>query len=42
MRRDTPGMNFENHAERINVLRDTCREKKKKKIVQKRLQVKNA
>ena len=42
MRRDTPGMNFENHAERINVLRDTCCEKKKKKIVQKRLQVKNA
>ena len=30
MRRDTPGMNFESHAERINNLRDICSEKKKK------------
>ena len=31
MRRDTPGMNLESHTARINVLRDICREKKKKK-----------
>ena len=33
VRRDTPGMNFESYAERINVLRDiSCDKKKQKKI----------
>ena len=36
VKQDTPGMNFESYAERINVLRDTSSEKKtEKKFVQK-------
>ena len=35
VKQDTPGMNFESYAERINVLRDTSSEKKtEKKFVQ--------
>ena len=42
VKRDMPGMNFESYAERINVLRDISTEKQtEKKLVQKRLQVKN-
>ena len=41
VRRDTPGMNFESYTERINVLRDiSCEKKNRKKLIQKRLQVK--
>ena len=43
MRRDTPGMSFESYAARIKNLRDDLDFEKKdeKKIIQKRLQVKN-
>ena len=41
VRRDMPGMNFESYAERINVLKETGSDKNEKKLVQKRLQVKN-
>ena len=33
VRRDTPGMNFESYAERINVLKEIVSEKNEKKIV---------
>ena len=36
-----PGKNFQNFAERINVLKEIGSEKNEKKLVQKRLQVKN-
>ena len=41
VRRDTPGMDFESYAERINVLRDiSCEKKTEKKLIKKKLQVK--
>ena len=41
VRKDTHGMNFESYAMRINTLREFDDKKEEKKIVQKRLQVKN-
>ena len=41
VRKDTQGMNFESYAMRINTLREVDNKKEEKKIVQKRLQVKN-
>ena len=41
VRKDTTGMNFESYAMRINTLRESDDKKEEKKIVQKRLQVKN-
>ena len=41
VRKDTQGMNFESYAMRINMLRESDDKKEEKKIVQKRLQVKN-
>ena len=41
VRRDTPGICFENYANRITMLRQLDCKQKEKKIVQKRLQVKN-
>ena len=41
VRKDTQGMNFESYAMRINTLREVDDKKEEKKIVQKRLQVKN-
>ena len=41
VRRDTKGMNFESYAARIGKLREIDEKKKQKKLVQKRLQVKN-
>ena len=41
VRKDTTGMNFESYAMRINMLREFDDKKEEKKIVQKRLQVKN-
>ena len=41
VRKDTTGMNFESYAMRINMLRESDDKKEEKKIVQKRLQVKN-
>ena len=41
VKRDTKGMNFESYATRITPLRSIDVEKKFKKLVQKRLQVKN-
>ena len=41
VRKDTTGMNFESYAMRINILRESDDKKEGKKIVQKRLQVKN-
>ena len=42
VRRDTPGMAFESYAERISLLRPlNIKSSPKKKIIQKRLQVKN-
>ena len=41
VRRDSPGMNFESYAERIKLLREVDSERANKKIIQKRLQVKN-
>ena len=42
VRCDTPGMNFESYANRITPLRSLdCQKDEKKKIIQKRLQVKN-
>ena len=43
VRRDAPGMSFENYAARIPPLRSIdCKNEEKKKIIQKSLQVKNA
>ena len=43
VRRDAPGMSFENYAARIPLLRSIdCKNEEKKKIIQKSLQVKNA
>ena len=41
VRKDTQGMNFESYAMRSNMLRESDDKKEEKKIVQKRLQVKN-
>ena len=41
VRKDTAGMNFESYAMRINTPRESDDKKEEKKIVQKRLQVKN-
>ena len=41
VRKDTTGMNFESYAMRINILREFDDKKEERKIVQKRLQVKN-
>ena len=41
VRKDTQGINFESYAMRINMLRESDDKKEEKKIVQKRLQVKN-
>ena len=41
MRRDTPGICFESYAMRINTLRDIDCKNEEKKVMQKRLQVKN-
>ena len=41
VRKDTTGMNFESYAMRINTLRESDDKKEEKRIVQKRLQVKN-
>ena len=41
VRQDTQGMKFESYTERINVLKEIGSEKNKKKLVQKRQQVKN-
>ena len=41
VRKDTQGMNFESYAMRINMLRESDDKKEEKKIVQKKLQVKN-
>ena len=41
IRLDTLEMNFENYAERIKVLRDVNSERVNRKMIQKRLQVKN-
>ena len=41
VRRDTPGINFESYAERIKVLREVDSERVNKKMIRKRLQVKN-
>ena len=41
VRKDTTGMNFESYAMIINTLRESDDKKEEKKIVQKRLQVKN-
>ena len=41
VRKDTTGMNFVSYAMRINMLREFDDKKEEKKIVQKRLQVKN-
>ena len=39
--RDTPGMNFESYAEKISFIRQIDIARNYKKLVQKRLQVKN-
>ena len=41
VRRDTPRVNFESYANRINLLRQIDCKKEEKKLTQKRLQVKN-
>ena len=41
VRKDTPEIKFESYSEIINVLKEISSEKKKKKLVQKRRQVKN-
>ena len=41
MRRDTKGMNFESYAERVATLKESDKEKNKKQLVEKRLQVTN-
>ena len=42
VRRGTPGMDFESYANRITPLRSLdCKKDERKKIIQKRLQVKN-
>ena len=41
MRQDTKGMNFESHAKKVVTLKQLGKERNKKQIVQKRLQVTN-
>ena len=41
MRQDTKGMNFESHAKKVATLKQLGKERNKKQIVQKRLQVTN-